>query len=278
MEYSKVFPDNRKENLSESKLRQIQLIELRILEIVSDILDRHQIEYWLDWGNLLGAVRHSGFIPWDDDIDIGVKYEDYKKIQEILLRELPNDIFLQNSDTDESYNSYEGLKLRDKASSIDGSREKNTGIFIEIFPMYKVPNTKIFQKMQIELYRIFVSSRIDKSNKFKIKIRRYFSKFITLFISLERLEEKIINMHKLTKNYLYRHALHSKSKSVDYYFTENSLFPIGAIEYEGRKFKCPHDVNEYLTIAFGNYMELPPIEERKPGHMEIDKVIIDYDV
>lgn len=273
MDISKLFSDSREE-YKENKLRQIQMIELRILKIVDYILKEEKIDYWLDWGNLIGAVRHKGFIPWDDDIDLGVRIEDYKRVIKILKEKLPDEIFLQTPETDEEYNNYEGIKIRDKYSSIDGSGKENSGIFIEIFPMYKVPDNKFLQKFQILLYRALISSRIDKSNRFKIKVRRKISKFLTYFISLEKLEERILQMYKITKDYKYRHALHSSAKAVDYYFPKDVLFPVKEMIYEGEYFKVPNKVEEYLEIAFGNYMKLPPVEDRVQGHMDIEKVTV----
>ncbi|BDU49688.1 LicD family protein [Haliovirga abyssi] len=277
MKIDELFPDERKKYIEMSKLRQIQLIELRIFKIFDYICKKNNIEYWRDWGNLLGAVRHKGFIPWDDDIDIGMTLENYQKMIEIFPKKLPKDIFFQTPKTDKNYDNIEGIKLRDRYSNLnidDKSPKIHNGIFIEVFPVYKVPSNKILQKLQISLYRNLISCRIEKGNKLKLKVRRGISKFITNFISFEKLDEKILNMYKLTKNYMYRHALHSSSKEVDYYFSKDSIFPLKEIEYEGYKFRSVNDYDEYLKTAFGDYMKLPPENERGERHMKLDEVVI----
>ena len=80
---------------SQQNLRACQLKQLAILEEINKICKRHKIEYWLDGGTLLGAVRHDGFIPWDDDIDIGMSLEDEKRFEEIAPKELPDWLYLQ---------------------------------------------------------------------------------------------------------------------------------------------------------------------------------------
>ena len=85
---------------SQQNLRACQLKQLAILEEIDKICKRHKIEYWLDGGTLLGAVRHGGFIPWDDDIDIGMSLEDEKRFEEIAPKELPDWLYLQTPKSD----------------------------------------------------------------------------------------------------------------------------------------------------------------------------------
>ena len=85
---------------TQQNLRSCQLKQLSILEEIDKICKRHNIEYWLDGGSLLGAIRHGGFIPWDDDIDIAMSLEDEKRFEQIAPKELPEWLFLQTPATD----------------------------------------------------------------------------------------------------------------------------------------------------------------------------------
>ena len=137
--YDEIFPDKREELSGESLLIQSQYVMLRILKIVADILEENNIPYWLESGTLLGAVRHKGFIPWDDDIDIGIHYSDYDKVIEALKNNLPEDLFLQTLETDKYYD-LPWIKVKDNNSYIFEYKpgKYHKGIFIDIFPMEEV--------------------------------------------------------------------------------------------------------------------------------------------
>ena len=128
--------DNREEGCDE--LGQAKLVMLKLLRVFDDICRKNNLKYWLDGGTLIGAIRHNGFIPWDDDIDVAMLSDDYEKFIEIAQQELPDDVFLQTRKTDKEYPLYI-TKLRDKYSTYE---EQNVarlnchkGIFIDIFPM-----------------------------------------------------------------------------------------------------------------------------------------------
>ncbi len=91
------IPDRREEG--KDALEQAHLVMLRILLVFDRICKAHNLEYWLDWGTLLGAVRHKGFIPWDDDLDVAMMPEDFKAFCKIAARELPEDMFFQTKKT-----------------------------------------------------------------------------------------------------------------------------------------------------------------------------------
>ena len=126
-----------------STLRRAQLRMLEILKVVDDICTKHGIQYTLDGGTLIGAVRHGGFIPWDDDIDINVTREDLAKLRKILPRELPSHLVYQDYFTDPYYPTLIA-KVRERDSYMyeepctDKLKEK--GIFIDIIPIEEVPN------------------------------------------------------------------------------------------------------------------------------------------
>ena len=129
------FPDNRL--TGETPLRQLQLIALRLLKIFDQICQDNNLSYWLDAGTLLGAVRHNGFIPWDDDLDVMMPYEDYIKFCNLPSSAFPEDVFLQTQQTDTDY-ICPWVKLRDKFSHIDeagGPYPYSQAVFIDIFPV-----------------------------------------------------------------------------------------------------------------------------------------------
>ena len=124
-------------------LRPCQLKQLDILKELASICDKYEIEYWLDGGTLLGAVRHGGFIPWDDDIDIGMPLKGLKKFIEIAPNELSKNLFLQTPETDPS-NKEPIIKIRDLNSLyIEAgdtfSAPYQKGLYVDIFPFIDYP-------------------------------------------------------------------------------------------------------------------------------------------
>ncbi len=115
-----------------SVLRKAQMKMLEILDAFIEICDRHNINYWLACGTLLGARRHGGFIPWDDDLDVAILQSDYKKLLSILKEELPQNLKLQAKETDKNY-WYYFAKIRDTNSRY---YEKGTEIMILIIKAY----------------------------------------------------------------------------------------------------------------------------------------------
>lgn len=132
-----------KENIRQN-LRACQLRQLEILKEIDRICQKHHIEYWLDGGSLLGAVRHQGFIPWDDDIDIAMSVEDERRFEEVAPKELPPHLFLQSPRTDPGSNE-PIVKIRDLNSLYIEPGDSFAlpyakGIFVDIFPMEDYPN------------------------------------------------------------------------------------------------------------------------------------------
>lgn len=117
--------------------------ELELLRNLARICEKHAIRWFLDGGSLLGAVRHAGFIPWDDDIDVVMFREDYDEFIKVCLSELPEPLFLQTNETDQSIYCHAKLRKTDTTCILRGDAEAhfpfNQGIFIDIFPLDNVP-------------------------------------------------------------------------------------------------------------------------------------------
>lgn len=134
------YPKDRRE-LGKSNIEQVHLVLLRMLNIFDAICKKHDIDYWLDYGTLLGAVRHKGFIPWDHEADVGMLRPDFENFKVNAQKDLPNDIFFQTKETDPFYkaNFIVEAKLRDKYSNYNEYSSKHpehrwhNGIQVDIF-------------------------------------------------------------------------------------------------------------------------------------------------
>ena len=125
-------------------LREAQLKMLSILEAIDKVCKAHDIGYWIEGGTLLGAMRHGGFIPWDDDVDISMLRCDYERFIEVAAKELPRHLFLQTRKSDPSFHHRE-CKVRDLNSFIadggdDTGADYQKGLFVDIFPYDEGPS------------------------------------------------------------------------------------------------------------------------------------------
>lgn len=255
-------------------LRECQLKQLHILECFDRICKAYGLQYWLDGGTLLGAVRHGGFIPWDDDIDVGMPAADLKKFLEIAPRELPDEIFLQTRKTDPSYR-FDMPKLRDKNSFFvefadDFTLPYKKGVFIDIFAFIPAPSlprkmVKFFTK------GISVSWSILRK-KYYLTFRMlaeavYFGmKYCLLQIGWSLLSV-VFYRGKYMSN-----LLHNNGYGIMH--RRDSIFPLSEILYEGRSFSCPANPDAYLKDLYGNYMKFPPKEKRVAHAVYIDSKLI----
>jgi len=183
MYFDDLFPDVR-ENF-EPGMRQCQMVMLRMLKIVDHLCAKHNISYFLNGGTLLGAIRHKGFIPWDDDLDIGMTRANYEKFVKLAVPELPYDIFFQSDETDKHFPACHIIeaKLRDKYSSYQRRDEDKNAwlrwqdglqIDIAVFDRAYLPHN-FFIYLQNRALVFFCQKRGNKARaKVQKSIRKYF--------------------------------------------------------------------------------------------------------
>ena len=250
-----------KYNEDGSVLREIQLHMLDILKVFDKICQEYKIPYWLSSGTLLGAVRHGGFIPWDDDLDVELLREDLLRLIPILQKELPKyGLIYQDHHSDPGY-LFTHTKIRDLKShiceqnNIDVNYEYR-GLFIDIFALEKT--TPIIIKLA-NIARCYIRLCGHKNDKWGIK--RAFDDCCYHvahgYYSILRL------VSKLFKPKYYYDQLGS-----GYIMKRNPqyIFPLQRIKFEDIEFNAPADCDAFLRDAFGDYRRLPPESERC-GHI-----------
>ena len=154
-----------------SKMKEIWSVELDLLAEFMRVCKKHDIHFWVDSGTLLGAVRHQGMIPWDDDIDVVIMRDEYKKLCKVAPSEFSNPYFFQTEDTDPgSLRGHAQLRNSETTgilqSELSSKLPFNQGIFIDIFPLDSVPNTEKEQK-------IFLTKIMNQGKKMAKITKRY---------------------------------------------------------------------------------------------------------
>ena len=120
----------------DANLRKAQMVMLTILIEFDKICEKHKIMYWIDYGTLLGAIRHKGFIPWDDDIDISIPRKEYNRLLHVIESELPETMFFQTKKTDPTFcNNIARIRDKNSIMHVDYYKGEHSGIFIDIFPV-----------------------------------------------------------------------------------------------------------------------------------------------
>ena len=256
--------------ISGDMLRKLQMTELEILLKVDDICRKNNIKYFLVGGTLLGAVRHQGFIPWDDDLDIAMPRADYQKFVEISSKALGSQYHFQCVENDADYWLLFG-KVRKNGTVFAESRLKNIqtnkGIFIDVFPLDdgNKPNDflqkvriKTARKIQYVMYcrRGVIAGDVPLQIKILTKLSRVMS--INKWM---RLGQKIVS-HK-NRNAQYYFNVGSNYNYKKQTILKEKYYPLKELEFEGHRFFVPNDYDFVLKQIFGtNYMELPEKEKR----------------
>ncbi|MCH5303501.1 MAG: LicD family protein [Ruminococcus sp.] len=273
-----------KENVSDfrfadehyGRLNAIQEILMAYLLEVDKICKKHNIKWYLGGGTLLGAARHKGFIPWDDDVDIMMLRDDYDKFLEVAPDELPDGMILQDPKKDKTYNyCYAKLRLTDTIFATDFSKNHkgmNNGFAFDIFCHDKTANSKLGQKIHSQLTLFWLAMVFNKWNHRRVyngkKVQSAISNFCKNIFPLRfsmRMLLFTLEMFKHKKNakYLYDGMGKSVHKGgFDRTFLDDEI----RLDFNGYKMPVPAKYKEYLTNHYGDYMELAPLSTRLMGH------------
>lgn len=252
-------------------LVQLKKIEVEMLDYLCSVCEKNKISYFLDSGTLLGAVRHKGFIPWDDDIDIAIPREDYRKLITKVNKE--NGRYKIFSIYDNKDYFYPYAKLVDTYTRIEEADAKNPpdmGVYIDLFPLDYLPERSICRRIYQEklwFYRYLWGASISEKEKWKNNKVKYL-----LFLYAVKKGWK----HWVNKVdcYVKRHSKKKTRYKANMVGTMNRYRCVNAscfdkteqLEFEGRMYNVPAKYDEYLKELYGDYMQLPPKEKQVSNH------------
>ena len=222
------------------QLRDIQLANLALLKELDYVCKENNLTYWLDGGTLLGAVRHKGFIPWDDDIDVAMLREDYEKIIEAFNKSSKNPDIYADYVQDKNDKALVIIKIQHK---------KCPHLFVDIFP-FDYTN-KICEEEQIKVTMQYKKQRHSLKNKLK-----NCNNISEVFKQLSNIRQNFIDLNSDERpdivcggEFIY--------KTNNWFFDNEIIFPIKNIEYENTFYPVVNKCDEYLKNLYGNYMLYP---------------------
>ena len=255
-------------------ISEIQKMELGIMEYIHEVCQKIGAKYFLAYGSLIGAVRHKGFIPWDDDMDICMLRDDYKKLQDYLIAHPDERYELMSYKNNINY-VYPFMKIKDNQTYLveeDVRIDSNMGIYVDIFPVdgyeddqaFKDKMTKIIKKRQLSCYTF---KGITNTKSVVNSMIRYISVMIFYFTNTNKYVSQIDELAKSRKVEDY--------EQVDYLIYKDMNKPVWKREwlenvetgnFEGKEFMIPNHYHEILTSDYGDYMQLPPVEQQVSHH------------
>lgn len=252
---------------NDSELRKLQMVILEILKVIDKICKENNINYWIDAGTLLGAKRHGGFIPWDDDCDICMMREDYNKFQKVIKNELPEGLIFENKncknwsqkDVDIQPSFLKIFYLDHFKGFERASGLACRGTFVDIFPMDPV-NVDIIDSKLGKILNKVAYFRKSKPQKF----RDYFKIFLQKLSIEELWINKCSKLDKYGKADYIVYGVDTPFLDRKYMQKKDTIFPLSNIAFEGIQVSCPNKVEDYLEKMYGDYMQLPSQEERIP--------------
>lgn len=258
--------------LSDAQIRKMHNVQLTMLIEFDRICRKHNIKYILDGGSLLGAIRHKGFIPWDDDIDIRMLRGEYEKFCEVS-NELSQDMTFQNYELDKGYPwMYAKIRMNGtKAVKIGQDKlDMHSGIFIDIFPCDGVPDNNKKRKIyniKAKICRKILYARTAKelsNNVWKClgwNVVCLIPKKMVYHV-YENMQRKYTEFNCSKVGIIGWHGIEETTGFDLKYFKD-----LVEVEFENHLFWAPRDWNGFLSFAFGaDYMKVPPVEKQVKEH------------
>lgn len=267
-------------DLTKEQLRQLQLIELELLKEVERICQKCDIHYTIIAGTMLGAVRHGGFIPWDDDADVALLRPEYEKFVKACQTELDTTRFYFQDHTNTPGYRWGYGKLRRKDTLFLREHQEHMpyeqGVFIDVFPMDGIPDNRMkrrFHDFHCFCIRKILWSEVGRIADKNVLMRKWYSmlSLIPDTVILGHYNRFIRRSNRKQTEMVRMLMFPSPNKELGYYrrwYIESKRILFEGVELEGMK-----DCEEYLAFTYGDYMQLPPKEQRKVHPVSAIKLI-----
>ena len=265
--------------MNEIELDEIHNKTLELLDKLIEICDEIDINYYLAYGSLIGAMRHKGFIPWDDDLDVVMLREDYSLFldycKENSNKLYPYRLLCREHTEHYPYNIARLNDMRYKAV-YDNVQNYDSGLFIDIYPLDGAGNMSFSEIDRLDKKRSYLMKMIlwsiddhYEKSKHNSVIRSFIKIFARRYAKIRGSKYFLDKMESFKKLYSMKDSKYVAEMTWDpstILFEKKWFDGYSIVEFEGKKIKAPNDVDSFLKQCYGDYMCLPPLEERKPSH------------
>lgn len=261
---------------SSEQLKKLQKVEVEIVSEVIRICNKFNLDYFTVGGTTLGAIRHNGFIPWDDDIDIGLIRTDYDKFIKVAPNELRKEFVLQHYETEKATPTYHAKVMKKGTIFLEGYARNidiEHGIFVDIMPFDKVPDDELLlskYRKKVKLWhQLFIAKSTCKTSitngkkKYIYTFIRTLLHIVSLPVSKEKIYRKL--QSEITKFDNYETDYLSSRGLAVFECNKKDLFPTVDHTFETIVVKIPNNADLILKKQYGDYMKLPP-EDKRIGH------------
>lgn len=268
---------------SQQSVHDVQMKILEVMKYIDQVCRANRIIYYIMGGTALGAVRHGGFIPWDDDLDIFMTPEEYAKFKEAFYKTKDERFVLQEWRTTPKYLEYAKVRMNGTTfieKVYKDRRDMHHGIYVDIMMLHKVPNCKLVQKFVYYQSKFVTLYALSQRNwRPKTSIQAIVLKSLKLLpckVMAKIAYKNIYRFENLEKNFKYCYWITPAKFHAGLFDASFFNSPID-IDFEDTKLMGSSHIKEYLKYRYGDYMRLPSLEQQKAAvHAMIYDVNNDY--
>ena len=255
--------------MKEIYLEELKSVQLAMLQDVAAFCDEHNITYFLAFGTLIGAIRHKGYIPWDDDIDIAMPRPDYDRF--ISSFNDKESIYKVVSMENDNHYGLAFAKVHDTRTVLHETQYKRDvyGVYIDVFPIVGVKDKKQIKRLRAVNLMLHTKKANFKERTLSKKIINFFGKILLLPFSVHYI---VTVIDRMARKYPFG-STPSAGNICDTVVGERAMIETSAFEgvlmqeFEGREYKIPIGYDKWLRKIYGDYMQLPPVEKRINHHI-----------
>ena len=262
--------------LTPELLRELQLKQMDMLVYFRNFCEKNNLTFYLIGGCLIGALRNKGFVPWDDDIDVMLPRPDYERLTQLWKEQESNERFELLRTNDKVFTGNIFTTLTDKNYTMVKANQVDIdiphGLVMDIFPLDVAPDNPFLRKMQLfwtMIYSLFLAQVVPENHGGIVGLG---SRVLLEIFRGDKIRRKIwqyaekqISKYKFEDN-KYVTELCSGPKWMIPKYPKEIYNGVAYVTFEGERMPCMSGYDKYLTMIFGDYMKLPPIEEQKPHH------------